>query len=46
MNNATKFIITVLIMALGVLAINTYQSGGFENFKADTTPTQEVNVEE
>ncbi len=44
MNNAAKFMIAALVIIAGVFMMKNYQSGGFENITADTSP-QEVNVE-
>ena len=44
MNNATKFMITALVIIAGVFMFKNYQSGGFNNITADTSP-QEANVE-
>ncbi len=44
MNNATKFIITALLIVAGVLAYKTYQEGGFDDAKGINAPV-EVDVE-
>ncbi len=44
MSNATKFIITALLIVVGVLAYKTYQDGGFDNAKGIDAPV-EVDVE-
>ena len=44
MNNAAKFIITVLVIVAGIFMFKTYQSGGFENIQA-APEIQEENVE-
>ena len=45
MNNLAKFLITALLIVGGVLAFNTYKSGGFDNIKSEA-PTPGVDVEE
>lgn len=45
MNNAARFIIAALVIIAGAFMFKSYKEGGFENITADTTPTQEVNIE-
>ncbi len=43
MNNAVKFIIAALVIIAGVFMFKTYQSGGFEDIKPDTSTQQEAH---
>jgi len=45
MSNAVKFIITALLIIVGVLAYKTYQEGGFDNATGINVPVEE-NVED
>ncbi len=44
MNNAVKFIITALLIVVGILAYKTYQEGGFDNATGVNVPV-EADVE-